>query len=49
VMEASEVRVSHLPAPIRWLSSIWEYPVRKATLLAGNSVSKRAKRKVGIR
>lgn len=46
VNEASEVRVSHLPKLIRWLSSIWEFPVKKATLLAGNSVSKKARRKV---
>jgi len=44
VAEASKVRVSHLPARIRPISCLWEYPVRKATLVAGNRVTARAKR-----
>ena len=44
VAEASKVRVSHLPALLRPLSCIWEYPVKKATLVAGNRVTNRAKR-----
>jgi GT2 family glycosyltransferase len=44
VNEASKVRVSHLPKAIRSISWLWEYPVKKATLYAGLSVTKRAKR-----
>ena len=44
VTEASKVRVSHLPALLRPLSWLWEYPVRKATLVAGNRVTAKAKR-----
>lgn len=49
VLEASRVRVSHLPSYLRAVSLLWEYPVRQATLLAGVRVSatanKRARRK----
>jgi len=44
VAEASKVRVSHLPALLRPIACAWEYPVRKATLIAGNRVTARAKR-----
>ena len=44
VSEAGKVRVSHLPAVLRTVSCLWEYPVRKATLIAGNVVTERAKR-----
>ena len=44
VQEASDVRVSHLPSFLRSISGLWEYPVSKATLLAGKRVSARAKR-----
>jgi GT2 family glycosyltransferase len=44
VQEASLVRVSHLPTPLRFISWLWEYPVRKATLIAGNRVTKRSNR-----
>lgn len=44
VAEASRVRISHLPAPLRLLSWIWEYPVKKATFAAGLRVTERAKR-----
>jgi len=44
VAEASKVRVSHLPIFLRPVSCLWEYPVRKATLVAGNKVTARAKR-----
>lgn len=46
VAEASKVRVSHLPALLRPVSCIWEHPVKKATLVAGNRVTKRSKRLV---
>ena len=44
VAEASRVRVSHLPALLRPVSFLWEYPVKKATLIAGNRLTSRAKR-----
>jgi GT2 family glycosyltransferase len=44
VAEASKVRVSHLPALLRPVSCLWEHPVKKATLIAGNRVTARAKR-----
>jgi GT2 family glycosyltransferase len=44
VAEASKVRVSHLPGGLRAVSCLWEYPVKKATLIAGNVVTERAKR-----
>jgi GT2 family glycosyltransferase len=43
VAEASRVRISHLPRPIRPISWLWEYPVKKATFLAGLRVTERAK------
>jgi GT2 family glycosyltransferase len=43
VDEASKVRVSHLPPTLRWLSAIWEFPVKQATLLAGSRVNSRAR------
>lgn len=45
VLEASKVRVSHLPSILRWASGLWEFPVRRATLLAGQRVSKLAHRR----
>jgi glycosyltransferase involved in cell wall biosynthesis len=45
VTEASKVRTSHLPALLRPFSCIWEYPVKQATLYAGNRVTLRAKKK----
>jgi GT2 family glycosyltransferase len=39
VSEASKVRVSHLPAYLRLISFLWEYPVRQATLIAGKRVT----------
>jgi GT2 family glycosyltransferase len=44
VEEASLVRVSHLPAVLRWLSGIWEYPVKQATLIAGSRVNSKARK-----
>jgi GT2 family glycosyltransferase len=44
VAEASRVRISHLPMFLRPISWLWEYPVRKATLIAGGRVTKRARR-----
>ena len=46
VREASKVRVSHLPRILKPASFIWEYPVRIATYLAGQRVSRKVNRKV---
>lgn len=45
VAEASRVRVSHLPAALRPISFVWETPVRLATLVAGNSVTSKSKKR----
>jgi glycosyltransferase involved in cell wall biosynthesis len=45
VAEASQVRVSHLPAWLRLFSFLWEYPVRQATLVAGNRLTAKAQSK----
>ena len=45
VSEASQVRISHLPAFLKPVSSLWEYPVRQATLRAGKRVTAKAKSK----
>jgi GT2 family glycosyltransferase len=45
VAEASQVRVSHLPALLRAVSFIWEYPVRQGTLIAGKRVAAQAQAK----
>ena len=45
VAEASQIRVSHLPPLLRPISFLWEYPVQQATLVAGNSLTKRAQSK----
>jgi hypothetical protein len=45
VSEASQVRVSHLPALLRPISFLWEYPIRQATLVAGKRVTARANSK----
>ena len=45
VAEASKVRVSHLPALLRPFSFLWEWPVRTATLIAGNRVTSLSKKK----
>ena len=44
VEEASRIRISHLPPPLRPISWLWEYPVKKATFLAGLRVSRNAKK-----
>lgn len=44
VAEASKVRTSHLPGFLRPISPLWEFPVRKATLVAGNRLSAKTKR-----
>ncbi len=46
VAEASRVRKAHLPAALRFLYPLWEYPVMKATLIAGNRMTLKAKKKV---
>ena len=45
VAEASQVRVSHLPAWLRPFSFVWEWPVRQATLIAGRRVTAKAQLK----
>jgi len=45
VLEASQVRMSHLPAFLRPISPLWEYPVRFATLVAGKRMNSKARRK----
>jgi hypothetical protein len=45
VLEASEVRVSHLPSWLLPVSALWEFPVRQATLLAGRRVNVLARRR----
>jgi GT2 family glycosyltransferase len=45
VAEASKVRISHLPVWLRPFSFVWEWPVRQATLIAGNRVTAQAKSK----
>ena len=45
VAEASKVRVSHLPAILKPLSLLWEYPVQQATLEAGKRLTTRAQSK----
>jgi GT2 family glycosyltransferase len=45
VKEANQVRVSHLPAALRPISFLWEYPVRHATLAAGKRLTMRARTK----
>jgi GT2 family glycosyltransferase len=49
VAEASQVRVSHLPAFLRAISVIWEYPVRQATLIAGKRLTAKAQSKAGAK
>jgi hypothetical protein len=44
VSEASKIRVSYLPLILRLFSFVWEYPVRKMTLIAGTSVTARARK-----
>jgi GT2 family glycosyltransferase len=44
VDEASKVRVSHLPIFLKPISGLWEYPIKKATFLAGMSVTNKAKK-----
>jgi GT2 family glycosyltransferase len=45
VFEASQVRVSHLPALLKPISFIWESPVKWATFMAGNKLTSVEKRK----
>jgi len=44
IAEASQVRISHLPKFLLPISQLWEYPVKKATMFAGNQVTQKAKR-----
>jgi hypothetical protein len=45
VSEASKVRVSHLPRLLRRVSILWETAVKVATLLAGDSLGKKARKR----
>ena len=45
VSEAGKVRVSHLPKLLRGVSLFWEIPVKVSTLLAGDSLGKRARKR----
>jgi GT2 family glycosyltransferase len=45
VAEASLVRISHLSPLLRPVSFLWEWPVRTATLIAGNRVTSLSKKK----
>ncbi len=45
VAEASLVRIAHLSPLLRPVSFLWEWPVRTATLIAGNSVTSLSKKK----
>jgi hypothetical protein len=44
VTEASKIRVKFLPFWLKPISPVWEAPLRKGILLAGNSVSRRSRR-----
>ena len=44
VSEASQVRISHLPKALKPLAWLWEFPVKKATLVAGSRITSKAKR-----
>ena len=44
-LEASKVRISHLPRFVQPFSIIWEWPVRFATLIAGERVTALAKKR----
>lgn len=46
VREASRVRVSNMPAVVRVVSFLWEYPVMAVTYLAGNALSSEVLSKV---
>lgn len=46
VAEASKVRISHLPSVLRPVSFIWEFPVKLATLIAGNRLTSKSIKKV---
>lgn len=45
VSEASKVRISHLPRLLRRVSILWETVVKVATLLAGDSLGKKARKR----
>jgi GT2 family glycosyltransferase len=49
VAEASAVRIRHLPAFLRWISGVWEFPVKLATLRAGKTVSSKARKKLSFK
>jgi hypothetical protein len=41
VSEASKIRVSSLSRKLRWLSPIWEWPIREITYLAGFALNQK--------
>lgn len=45
VSEASKVRISHLPKLLQRVSILWETVVKVATLLAGDSLGKKARKR----
>lgn len=45
VSEASKVRISHLPKSLKKVSILWETLVKATTLLAGDSLGKRARKR----
>jgi GT2 family glycosyltransferase len=49
VMEASKVRISHLPRFVRPFSAMWELPVRFATLIAGSRMTVQANKRANKR
>jgi GT2 family glycosyltransferase len=46
VAEASAVRLRHLPGYLKLVSSLWEFPVKQATLWAGKRLTSKARSKV---
>lgn len=40
-LEAEEIKRSHLPRPLRFISPIWMYPVRWASIFAANSLNRK--------
>ena len=49
VREASQIRRKSLPLLLRLISPVWEFPLRKLIIFAGNRMSKRLPTSKGIR
>jgi hypothetical protein len=43
VDEASQIRRASLPAALRWVSPLWEAPMRAAIMFAGSRMSRKLK------